>query len=407
MRSSSILFIVAALPVIACQVDAAFRPPQYSAQVEVNAPPPPQVNVDVSTPPPPDPNVQVQVQADPNAQVDPNAPAAQADDTDASAISDFRPVLAPYGTWMDDPQYGTIWQPNPSVVGGDFTPYQTAGHWVYDSDYTWVSDYDWGWAPFHYGRWVSLPGRGWSWIPGKEYAGAWVTWRNGDDGYGFVGWAPTAPTYYWRGGAAVMLTTPWFAPRFSYVETGNLFVPGIGVRVIRDPVRIRGFESHTRIFAPSGTVVVGGNTRMTVRGPAPTHLGLNVATLPRPPANNPGLVRAQAFSHQSAGRPITNNNSMGTHGTTTTTGATSMQHPGNTTTSTTGTGAHTTGTTTEAHPAEPQMQHTTSGQATTQAHPVEQQQHATTTQQPVQHTVPQPTASRRPVQPTPQQTHSH
>ncbi len=402
MRSTSILLIAAAiLPVIACQVDAGFRPPQYSAQVEVNTPPPPQMQVDVNAQPQ-DPNAQVQVDA--NAQPDPNAQAA---DTDPAAIDNFRPVLAPYGTWMDDPQYGTIWQPNPNVVGADFTPYMTAGHWVYDSDYTWVSDYDWGWAPFHYGRWVSLPGRGWSWIPGKEYAGAWVTWRNGDDGYGFVGWAPTPPSYYWRGGAAVVLASPWFEPRYSYVETTNLFVPSIGVRVIRDPARIRVFETRTRVFAPSGSVVVGGNTRMTVRGPAPTHLGLNVANLPRPPANNPGLVHAQAFAHQSGGHPV---NSAGHAVTTThpptehaTTGTSTFAHPTNT-------GA-TAGHTTEGHPTETSGQTMTqahTGQTTTQTHPVEQQPtaHATATQ-PVQHTVPAPTASHRPVQPTPMQTHSH
>jgi hypothetical protein len=390
MRSTSIVFIaVAAFPIIACQVDAAFRPPQYSAQVEVNAPPPPQIQVDVT--PPPDPNAQVQVDA--TTQVDPNA---QTTDTDASAVSDFRNVLAPYGTWVDDPTYGTIWQPNPSVVGADFTPYGTAGHWVYDSDYTWVSDYDWGWAPFHYGRWVSLP-QGWSWIPGKEYAGAWVTWRNGDDGYGFVGWAPTAPTYYWRGGVAVNLATPWFQPRFNYVESNNLFVAG-GLRgsIIRDPVRIRGFEAHTRVFAPSGSVVVGGNTRMTVRGPAPTHLGLNVATLPRPPANNPGLAHAQAFSHQHT-QPV--GNTMGTH-VNQTHPPIEQQHG-------------TTGAVT--HPVEPHA--TAEVHASGQANAPEMHgavsgnvdAHATTPQpvQPQQHTtVAAPSASKKPVQPTQQQTHS-
>ena len=69
------------------------------------------------------------------------------------------------------------------VVGADFAPYQTSGHWALDDneDWMWVSDYDWGWAPFHYGRWFQYPGRGWAWVPGKEYAGAWVTWRNSDD----------------------------------------------------------------------------------------------------------------------------------------------------------------------------------------------------------------------------------
>src|SRR5215472_6650962 len=31
------------------------------------------------------------------------------DDNDPSAVTDFKPVLAPYGTWTDDPTYGTVW----------------------------------------------------------------------------------------------------------------------------------------------------------------------------------------------------------------------------------------------------------------------------------------------------------
>src|SRR5262245_56205214 len=92
-------------------------------------------------------------------------------DNDPSALTDFRAPLEPYGTWVDDSTYGTVWQPSRTVVGADFVPYSTAGHWVYDDDWVWVSDYEWGWAPFHYGRWVWIDGRGWIWIPGRVYRG--------------------------------------------------------------------------------------------------------------------------------------------------------------------------------------------------------------------------------------------
>ena len=36
-------------------------------------------------------------------------------DTDPSALSDFRSTLEPYGTWTDDPNYGSVWVPSPSV----------------------------------------------------------------------------------------------------------------------------------------------------------------------------------------------------------------------------------------------------------------------------------------------------
>ena len=134
-----------------------------------NAPPP------ASTPPPPPPPPYQPGQDGPPPAMDDGARYASGeyaigadddsyDDNDPSALSDFRPVLQPYGTWVDDPTYGTVWVPSPDTVGPDFQPYVSSGHWAYDNDYVWVSDYPWGWAPFHYGRWVTVEGRGWSWI---------------------------------------------------------------------------------------------------------------------------------------------------------------------------------------------------------------------------------------------------
>ena len=292
-----VLGLVVAAP-IACEVYTA-PPPGYGyrAQVQVQAPPPPEATVQVGVDPnaqQPDPNAQVA--ADPNAAA-PDEQASDSDDADASAVDDFRAALQPYGTWMDDPQYGTIWMPSPATVGGDFTPYLTGGHWNYDKDYTWVSDYDWGWGPFHYGRWFQYPGRGWAWIPGKEYAGAWVTWRNGDDGYGYVGWAPTPPSYYYRGGQVMTLATPWFEPVYDYAPTGDLFSPTIRTRIIRDPVRLREIVGRTRPYAVRGGFVTGaGGTRMRVRGPAPNRLGIADSRVVRLPANARSVVRAQEFS---------------------------------------------------------------------------------------------------------------
>jgi hypothetical protein len=307
LRFGLVFTALTTLPVLACEVGYGYsQPPQYGVQAQVNTPPPPTAQVDVQV----DPNAQ-QPQGDPNAQVaatDPNAqPQGDPTDQDPTAIDDFRDALTPYGQWMEDPNYGTIWMPNPNVVGGDFQPYQTAGHWVYDNDYTWVSDYDWGWAPFHYGRWFQYPGRGWAWVPGKEYAGAWVTWRNSDDAsVGAVGWAPTAPQFYWRNRAPVVITQPWYTPQYTYVVQTDLFAPTIRERVIRDPVRIRGYEARTRVYEPRAGYVSGsGGVRMRVRGPEPARLGYaNVSAIPRPSAaNNAALERARNVSIRSNVRP--------------------------------------------------------------------------------------------------------
>ncbi|MCU1280435.1 MAG: hypothetical protein JWM53_3981 [bacterium] len=117
---------------------------------------------------------------------------AQYDDGyDPNAYQQFESQLAPYGAWQDVPSYGRVWMPSASVVGYDFTPYASGGHWVMsDYGWTWVSDWDWGWAPFHYGRWMVVGGRGWCWIPGTHWGPAWVNWRWGG---GYVGWAPMGP----------------------------------------------------------------------------------------------------------------------------------------------------------------------------------------------------------------------
>ena len=100
----------------------------------------------------------------------------------------FYDELSPYGTWIEDPNYGYVWSPN---VDENFKPYVTNGHWV-NTDYgwTWVSDFSWGWAPFHYGRWTVDPRYGNIWIPDTVWGPAWVSWRQSD---GYVGWTPMGP----------------------------------------------------------------------------------------------------------------------------------------------------------------------------------------------------------------------
>ncbi len=227
---------------------------------------------------------QAQQAIDPGQAVN-NDDAQDYTDTDPSALTDFKSTLDPYGTWSDDAQYGTVWQPDPGIVGSDFAPYVTGGHWGYDNDYVWVSDYDWGWAPFHYGRWTYIPGRGWSWIPGRRYAGAWVSWRTGVDGYGYVGWGPMAPSWYWRNGLAYDIgwgvTTP-----YTFCRTGDLFSPSL----------------HGRVLAGPEVSTVANNTHAYTEGRTPAHpvvgpplgrLGVNAPPFER----SPGYLRAVTLAH--------------------------------------------------------------------------------------------------------------
>ncbi|HZW89624.1 MAG TPA: DUF6600 domain-containing protein [Myxococcaceae bacterium] len=132
-------------------------------------------------------------------------------------VTTFDETLSPYGQWVDTgegPNDGRAWRPDPDVVGEDFQPYATGGHWVYsDYGWTWESDYPWGWAPFHYGRWALTPSWGWVWYPGAVLAPAWVDWRFGG---GYIGWAPLPPVGY------AVVVQPW-RPYWCFVPS-NVFI---------------------------------------------------------------------------------------------------------------------------------------------------------------------------------------
>jgi hypothetical protein len=133
----------------------------------------------------------------------------------------FYDELSPYGMWVDYPNYGYVWIPNGDP---DFSPYATAGHWVFTDDgWTWFSDYPWGWAPFHYGRWDYDNVYGWFWVPDDEWGPAWVSWRRSP---GYYGWAPLRP------GISISLS---FGPeyherneRWIFVRDRDIARPDIG-----------------------------------------------------------------------------------------------------------------------------------------------------------------------------------
>jgi len=78
--------------------------------------------------------------------------------------------MAYYGSFVNTPGCGSMWQPY--FVGAGWSPFAN-GTWAYypGAGYSWVSPYPWGWTPFHTGSWTSCPGAGWGWQPGGSWNG--------------------------------------------------------------------------------------------------------------------------------------------------------------------------------------------------------------------------------------------
>jgi len=132
------------------------------------------------------------------------------------------------GRWTNDPNYGSVWQPN---VDPGWAPYQN-GRWVWEDYYgwTWVSADPWGWAPYHYGRWFMGAG-GWAWYPGPVFghpywAPAYVGffgWGGGVGigfGFGGLGWVPLAPFEVFH---------PWYGRGFYAGFRGGGFARGTAI----------------------------------------------------------------------------------------------------------------------------------------------------------------------------------
>jgi hypothetical protein len=234
---------------------------------------------------------------------------------DPSALARFREPLAPYGQWVDDATYGTVWIPQTEIVGADFVPYASAGHWALDEDdqWTWVSDYEWGWAPFHYGRWIWIDGIGWAWVPGGVYAPAWVVWRTAFDGEPYLGWAPIPPSWYWFGGVPVRVVVV-VEPRFVFVPSRHALRPVLRDHVVPAP-RAAAIAARSRPFASPNSLGRYEALDRT-RGPAPALAGLPADTVPArrvtrdprtlapPPRAQPAPgTRTPATSPRSPSRP--------------------------------------------------------------------------------------------------------
>lgn len=218
-------------------------------------------------------------------------------DRDPRALSEFNATLERYGTWTEDPTLGTVWTPSPTEVDGDFVPYVTAGHWSYGQDeYVWVADQPWGWVTFHYGRWMFTQNKGWAWIPGRRYAGAWVVWRTGPDGY--VGWGPAPAAWYWRGGEAVRLPEPTMAG-FVYAKSSDLFTTSLPARLLTLP-RLLDIAARTRPYVSPDADLPSRLLAPAAAAPTPRELGIATAVVTSTPRGDAGLQRAWLLAKPSS-----------------------------------------------------------------------------------------------------------
>ncbi|MEO8177490.1 MAG: DUF6600 domain-containing protein [Deltaproteobacteria bacterium] len=193
------------------------------------------------------------------------------------AVEEFSPRLEPYGRWLDDPRYGRIWVPSRSVVGTEFVPYSTGGHWELTPDdaWLWASDYPFGGITFHYGRWVWASGGSWGWVPGYVYAPAWVDFHVGAAGY--IGWAPLGPSYVWRHGMFLSVGL-WRPAPVIYVPTQYAFVRTMPRYVIRDRVRVRSISAQSHVYRPRYAGRSGPG--YLARGPSPREARIPARALP-------------------------------------------------------------------------------------------------------------------------------
>jgi hypothetical protein len=232
------------------------------------------------------------------------------DGYDPQAAAQFDQTLSPYGTWVDDPSYGRVWEPSVSIVGAGFFPYATGGHWVLtEFGWTWVSDWDWGWAPFHYGRWTVVGRHGWCWVPGTLWGPAWVGWRAGG---GYVGWTPLPPRGVWIG-QPVGRGSHW---RFTSASAlGTPHPAYVSPRAIGTVFARTSVVSNARTMAVGGSAVAvnAGPTRILSASPtgrlaevAP-HAAPRFAVQPRvatPLATRPWVRAGLTAAPASFGRPV-------------------------------------------------------------------------------------------------------
>ena len=188
-------------------------------------------------------------------------------------VSVFYDRLSPYGTWVDDSEYGYVFTPAET----NYVPYSN-GYWkLTDFGWTWIAADQHGWATSHYGRWVWR--NRWVWRPDTTWGPAWVQWRESDN---VVGWAPLGydvdayvPATNWRFIPTVYITS---------TEVSRYYVRADVARYVRDTRPIVRWNRH--------------NDRRWVAGPDRAYLERNKVRVQRATYQPREIGRFDAAEHR-------------------------------------------------------------------------------------------------------------
>ncbi len=182
-----------------------------------------------------------------------------------------------YGTWIDIPAYGTVWQPR---VSPDWRPY-TYGHWVWsDNGWVWVGYEPFAWIVYHYGSWYDDRGYGWVWVPAYDWAPAQVAWATSDD---YIAWAPLPP----QGAQIVQPGDPYWDQMWVLVPVARFRQQDVGkYNTGQNTVgagRVRGGTGVAPDFNKVREMSAGENTPMKIDLEKVSVEGRNLLRLKLPP----------------------------------------------------------------------------------------------------------------------------
>ncbi len=213
------------------------------------------------------------------------------------------------GSWVQDPQYGEVWQP--AHVSSDWSPYRN-GHWAWIEPWgwSWVDDEPWGFATSHYGRWAYRPAGTWVWVPprAEEVQASWPVYSPANVIFiqnttvvnynaPVVSWIPLAP------GEAYVPAYQCSRDYMQRLNRTNTIVAGPGI--IFEENRTVSPRAFRNLVAASAVVAVSQQAFASAQPVGKATLRVNVAAVTsRPAAATAPVAPVKASAVPSpAGRP--------------------------------------------------------------------------------------------------------